>query len=146
MVKSLRALVSDKLFQACVVRGLLYAAIFAYILPAAFALFGASASFSFAGGIGAALLYGFGFVGALFAATVVIAVAYAPFKLTEAQRKRLWPVSGTLLFLASAFIPFGAVAVGLGVTVHGLLAAIVSGAVSTGIMVATLPMTGSAGK
>lgn len=138
------------MLKSTIVRVLAFAALFAYILPAAFGLAGFGSSFAFtgnflsgatgltavAGSVLAALAVGAVYMACMFVVLFAWAVGTAPFKLTIAQRNDMWPWTTASFLLATMACLLGAASFApwLGLSVVGWLPALIAGCLSIALM------------
>ncbi len=134
-----------KMLKSTIIRVLAFAALFAYIVPTAFSLTGFGASFAFSGSIFAALGVGVVYMAAMFGVLGIIGLASAPFKLTVEKRRSLAPLWGTIFYVATMLCLLGAHSLlpFLGLSVVGLLPAMIGAGIAFGVMHFTMP-SGSA--
>ncbi len=129
------------MLKSSIIRVFAFAALFAYVIPAAFNLTGFGSSFAFSGSIFAALGVGVAFVAATFVMLGLIGLGSAPFKLSVEKRVSLAPLWATLFVIATTFCLLGAGSLlpFLGLTVTGLLPALIGSGAALAVMHFTLP-------
>lgn len=129
------------MLKSTIIRVLAFAALFAYVVPAGFALVGFGSSFAFTGGVITALAVGAAYMAAMFVVLAAIGIAASPFKLTDDKKNKLAPLWGTIFFVATMLCLLGAgkLAPWLGLTVTGLLPSMIGSALAIAVMSFTKP-------
>jgi hypothetical protein len=129
------------MLKSTIIRVIAFAALFAYVLPAAFGLCGAGSSFAFTGSIFAALAVGIVYMAAMFGVLALIGLGSKPFKLTEGDRRKLAPLWGTIFLVSTMLCLLGAGSLlpVLGLSVSGFFPALLGGALAIGVMSVTMP-------
>lgn len=129
------------ILKSSILRVIAFAALFAYILPAAFRLSGFGSGFAFTGSIFSALGLGLAFVAATFVMLLAINICASPFKLSTKQRIKLAPVWGSIFFVVTVVCLLEAHSLlpAFGLTVTGWVPAIIGSGAALAVMHLTLP-------
>ena len=129
------------MLKSSIIRVFAFAALFAYIIPTVFGVVGFGSNFAFTGSIFAAFGVGVAFVAATFVMLGLIGLGSAPFKLSIEKRVSLAPLWATLfvIFSTLCLLGVGSLLPSLGLTVTGLLPALIGSGAALAVMHLTLP-------